>query len=190
MSFKEHYIFGEKLAFHTAPTLLGIKCASLMSLKKGEYDITSNAEIFNRRAASRGLKIKMLCECEKRVLILVYNCTKLAARLNTMECRRLLSECGYTDDMDMHACIERLSQRIAAENDFPHEIGIFLDYPIEDVIGFIRNKGCDYKLCGYWKVYGNTEKAQRTFENYNKCRKYLCNKLSEGQDLCRALKLS
>lgn len=190
MTSKEYGIFEQQLAFHTAPSLLGIKCASLMSAIRGEFDVDASMQRFNFRAAARGLKILKLCECKRRVLLLVYNEKKLAARLCQPDCRELLRENGYTDDMSMEQCIERLSARIEQAGDFPHEIGIFLDYPVEDVVGFIRNHGCRYKLCGYWKVYGNPERAQRTFDNYNKCRKFLCNKLSEGQDLCRALKIS
>lgn len=187
---KDYSSFERKLVFHTAPSLLGIKCASLMSLNKTEYDIDANAEYFNRRAAVKGLRIKTLCECGSRMLLLVYNEEKLACRLAGSECRDVLRSCGYTDDMSTAECIERLTQRIMAQSDFPHEIGIFLDYPVEDVLGFISNNGCNFKLCGYWKVYGDTEKAQRTFDNYNKCRKFLCRRLSEGDDICKALKIS
>lgn len=183
--------FEQKLAFHTAPSLLGIKCASLVSLRNDEFDVAANTERFNRRAAARGLEIKTVCVCKNRALLLVYNRRKLAERLCRSDCRAVLRSCGYTDDMDCEDCLAHLGRRIAAEEGgFPHEIGIFLDYPVEDVIGFIENNGCNFKLCGYWKVYGNAEKAQRTFDNYNKCRKFLCNKLSEGQDICRALKIS
>lgn len=187
---KDYCCFEQKLAFHTAPSLLGIKCASLMSLKKGEFDISANAEHFNSRAAVKGLKIKLMCECGERVLLLVYNEGKLSQRLACPECREILRDNGYTDDMSVEQCIEQLSERIRLQSEFPHEIGIFLDYPVEDVVGFITNNGCNFKLCGYWKVYGNAEKAQRTFENYNKCRRFLCNRLNEGDDICRALKIS
>lgn len=59
-----------------------------------------------------------------------------------------------------------------------------------DVVGFIENKGENFKLCGAWKVYGSVEKAKRTFSNYDKCRFFLCNKLNEGEDIYQALKIS
>ncbi|MBE6901258.1 MAG: DUF3793 family protein [Ruminococcaceae bacterium] len=187
---KEYCRFEQQLAFHTAPSLLGIKCASLMSVKKDASDIHSNTAEFNRRTAARDIKLRCLCDCEKRALLLLYNEEKLARRLNDPHCRRVLRECGYTDDMNTDDCLERLASRIRGEKSFPHEIGIFLDYPVEDVVGFIENNGYNYKLSGYWKVYGDPVKAQRTFDNYNKCRRFLCNKLSAGEDLCCALKIS
>ena len=92
--------------------------------------------------------------------------------------------------MTLESLLERLSGRIRQCAQFPHEIGLFLDYPTEDVQGFIENQGENYVLCGYWKVYGNAEKAKHTFESYDKCRKFLCNKLNQGYDIYQALKIS
>lgn len=192
MSSEECRRFEKKLAFHTAPSLLGIKCASLLTLSRSEFDISGNARRFNRRAAAKGLKIKVLreeCACRDRSLILVYNEGKLAERLSCKEAMELLSEYGYAESMSLEQALERLSQR-AARDEFPHEIGIFLDYPVEDVRGFVQNSGCNYKLCGCWKVYGSVESARRKFAAYDKCRDYLCRKLEQGEDIYRALKIS
>ncbi len=180
--------FEQKLAFHTAPSLLGIKAASLVSFKKSEFDIPANASRFNDRAKAKELKIRMLHECGERVLILVYNERLLQKRLQDSAAAEILNSCGYSD-LSLEACLDRLSERIGADGGFPHEIGIFLDYPVEDVAGFIENNGDNFKLCGYWKVYGNAERAQRTFDNYNKCRRFLCRRLSEGADIYQALKI-
>ena len=85
---------------------------------------------------------------------------------------------------------ELLQKRIAEKPEFPHEIGIFLGYPLEDVDGFITHQGENCKLCGCWKVYGNVEQASRTFANYEKCRVFLCAKLSKGCNILQALKIS
>ncbi|MCI7759175.1 MAG: DUF3793 family protein, partial [[Eubacterium] saphenum] len=54
--------FGHLLAYHTAPTLLGIKCASLVSLSRKEYNVDENSGYFNRRTAAKGLKSRVLCD--------------------------------------------------------------------------------------------------------------------------------
>lgn len=53
MSESECRQFEKKLAHFTAPTLLGIKCASLVSLSREEFDIPSYAAAFNARAERR-----------------------------------------------------------------------------------------------------------------------------------------
>ena len=47
---------------------------------------------------------------------------------------------------------------------FPHEIGVILGYPLEDVKGYMENGGQKCLLNGYWKVYNNPEEAKRKFE--------------------------
>ena len=81
MSVKEHNSFGQKLAYHTAPTLLGIKCASLISLSTGEFDIDIHSAAFNSRVHSKGLTSRVLCSCGSRTLLLVYSKKLLEKRL-------------------------------------------------------------------------------------------------------------
>ena len=40
---------------------------------------------------------------------------------------------------------------------------------MEDVTGFIREKGRNCKCCGMWKVYGDEEKALALFSRFRKC---------------------
>ncbi|MGN0655687.1 MAG: DUF3793 family protein, partial [Ruminiclostridium sp.] len=137
-----------------------------------------------------GLNSRVMCCCGNRVLLLIYSEALLKKRLSDINVRKLLRQYGYSKEMQLEECLDRLSWRIQDNDGFPHEIGLFLDYPVEDVEGFISNKGGNYKLCGCWKVYGCEETARRTFANYDKCRKYLCNKLNEGADIYQALKIS
>lgn len=187
MSKAEYTSFGRKLAFHTAPTLLGIKCASLFSLSSSEFDLDFHSQYFNRRTAAMGLASRILCRCKNRSLILVYSREQLAKRLSDSAVRAILERYGYTSDMTVGECLDRLSERIGDSGSFPHEIGVFLGYPVEDVVGFIENKGENFKLCGAWKVYGSVENARRTFADYDRCRNFLCNKLNGGADIYQTL---
>lgn len=189
MSKEEYRSFNRKLAFHTAPTLLGIKCASLVSLSRVEFDLGVHLSIFNRRASEKGLKIRVMHICDTRCVLLVYNEKKLYERLHEKQTAAMLKSAGYDLTGGLDAMLDMLSRRM--ENcSFPHEIGLFLDYPAEDVKGFIENNGENYKLCGCWKVYGSEERARRKFKNYEKCRRFLCDKLSEGLDIYTALRIS
>lgn len=190
MSCTECVRFEQKLAFHTAPALLGIKAANLVSLIRTDFNIYENIAEFNAKVVSKGLEMKVFCECGNRVLALVYNKKLLKELLSQESKRTFLKNYGYGEDFSVEECLERLATRVSEEKQFPHEIGIFLGYPVEDVIGFIENNGANFKFCGYWKVYGNVEKAKHMFENYNRCRNFLCNKLNQGFDIYQALKIS
>ena len=175
--------FCMKLAMHTAPTLLGIKCASLISISDKDCDCDSLIREFNGCANVRGLSARLLCPVENRKLVLVYNTEQLRCRLGDEAAKRLLMSCGYSLSADLDEMLDLLSVRIAAKDGFPHEIGVFLGYPIEDVEGFIANKGGNFKLCGCWKVYGSVDHAVKTFAAYELCKKHLCARLREGADL-------
>ena len=66
---------------------------------------------------------------------------------------------------------------------FPHEIGIFLGYPLADVTGFIRNKGRNYLLCGMWKVYQQEETAATAFQYYRRMKEQAVRRLERRNNL-------
>ena len=53
----------------------------------------------------------------------------------------------------------------------PHEIGIFLGYPLADVEGYIENGGRDCIRLGCWKAYSDPDGAERVFRMIRKCRR-------------------
>lgn len=190
MSAAEHRLFSQKLAQHSAPTLLGIKCASLISLGTEHFALEEHIACFNARAARRGLKSRILCHCGKRALLFVYHEEMLQKRLREPWAQKLLAALGYPLAGSIGECLHTLARRIAAADEFPHEIGVFLGYPQEDIEGFIANRGENCKLCGCWKVYGCEESAKRAFSNYEKCRRFLSDRLEQGLDLYQALRIS
>ena len=76
-----------------------------------------------------------------------------------------------------------LRLRSAKAGGFPHEIGLFLGYPLEDVTGFIAAGGAEYRCSGCWKVYGDVEQAQHLFRRYAACRKRYLAMASSGLTL-------
>ena len=67
--------------------------------------------------------------------------------------------------------------------DFPHEMGVFLEYPIEDVRGFIENEGKNCLYSGYWKVYEDVEAKKETFEMYEIAKETLVCLLAGGMSI-------
>ena len=73
-----------------------------------------------------------------------------------------------------------LSNHLCLAKEFPHEIGIFLGYPLADVVGFIEHQGHDYVYCGYWKVYGDLRSAVKSFDIYKNCTTYCKDRFEHG----------
>ena len=58
-----------------------------------------------------------------------------------------------------------------------------MGYPLHDVKGFIRNKGNDWLLSGYWKVYANAEHAAALFDRYEYDRDLFVRAVARGRDI-------
>lgn len=176
--------FQRILAFHAAPTLFGIKCANLISVSATGHELASVRRRFLSNC--RGLRMRTLCTCGERILVYIYHERLLRDRLRDPAVLDFLHAYGYTQEMSLQEMLSMLGKRVGCGS-FPHEIGVFLGYPLADVEGFIRNAGQNCLLCGCWKVYSEPERARQTFEQYGRCRAYLCDKLEQGVDLYHAL---
>jgi len=78
-----------------------------------------------------------------------------------------------------------LKQRVESSSDFPHEIGLFLGYPLGDVKGFIENAGKNSKCTGCWKVYCDECEALKLFRKYKKCTYVYCEMFKKGVPVMR-----
>ena len=175
---------------HCSPTLAGIKTGNLFSCAcPSRKDLTRDLCRLNKKLVPKGIRILPLRVCKGRALIYAYRPHALESDLTDHRARALLLKYGYVPE-NPNGCVVHLIHRLRSEGEFPHEIGIFLGYPLEDVDGFITHQGENCKLCGCWKVYGNVEQARRTFASYEKCRVFLCAKLSKGCNILQALKIS
>ena len=83
--------------------------------------------------------------------------------------------------------MQELVRRLNRGKDFPHEIGLFLGYPAEDVNGFIRHGARCAKCVGTWKVYGDEESARKKFALYQKCTRLYCEAYRKHNNLDRLL---
>ena len=99
-----------------------------------------------------------------------------------MQASELLRQAGYGDE-SCERCVARLVCRFRESSEFPHEVGLFLSYPTEDVKGFINHCAGGFKCAGLWKVYGDEEKARSLFEKYRKCTEIYCTLWQSGLKL-------
>ena len=123
-----------------------------------------------------------LKEHPKKALIYVCRKSRLAENLSRPGVAAFLAGYGY-GELDVDAAIERLKSRFDKGEDFPHEIGVFLDYPLGDVIGFIENSGHNYKCSGCWKVYCDECESRRLFAMYQKCRDIYTRLYEQGRSV-------
>ncbi len=176
---------GETIIRHCSPTLAGLKTGSLFgSVFESREAMYREIRGLNRILGGKGLRVMPLqwnAETH-RALIYMYRPSRLEADFQDHTCGDLLRDAGYTGK-SCNRCIARLIRRLQECEEFPHEIGLFLGYPPEDVSGFIRYGSRACKCVGYWKVYGDEQKALRIFARYKKCTDLYLRQLRCGKSI-------
>ena len=168
---------------HCAPTLAGIKTANMFNyLPDDMEDLLREVQEENRKLNGKGVYVEILRTGEKRALIYVYRKNKLEADLNREGAENILQTCGY-ESRGTDCCLRKLQDRFFQYECFPHEVGLFLGYPLDDVTGFIEQKGKNYKCCGIWKVYGDEQKTQVIFRKLKKCSEIYQKLFADGRSI-------
>ena len=171
------------IARNCAPTLVGLKTGSMFTAEYTDRH-TLARELFalNTLLTKYGLRALLLRCMKRRALIYLYRPDALEKDLLDPAAAAILRERGY-HAADPKLCLGRLVRQFRQSESFPHEVGLFLGYPPEDVRGFIRSPHSGYRCVGCWKVYGDPEKAEKTFARYRKCTKALCRAVARGKTL-------
>ena len=175
----------ETLIRHCAPTLAGLKTGSLFTCPiEGKEALLESIRRINRRFSEKGLRLLPLRFSEKKALVYLYRPARLSQDLSNATAARILQEQGYPTG-NCQQCILQLARKLRSQPDFPHEIGLFLGYPAEDVCGFIEQGPDCCKCTGCWKVYADEESARKAFARYKKCTKVYCDRWKKGADIDR-----
>ncbi|WP_455582337.1 DUF3793 family protein [Dysosmobacter sp.] len=168
-----------------APTLAGVKPASLFRYgSDGIAPIRCSAAHWDRMLAPLGVRIMIIKECpaSNACMIFVYRASWLERLLTEKHRLLFLKRQGYSPG-PVPQMLGQLSQRLCLEREYPHEIGVFLGYPLADVVGFIENRGWNYTCCGYWKSYGDPAAAQKCFARYRSCTDLYKRRYAQGTPL-------
>ena len=170
----------DQIVKHCSPTLAGLKSGNMFSMLCENFqDMLCEIRSLNQRLAVKGVKIIPLRYSGGRCLIYVFRINALRSDLAAEQACEILKDSGYRS-CKAGECIGKLLKRLNSSEQFPHEIGLFLGYPPEDVCGYIRNKGKRSKCTGYWKVYGDENFALAKFESFKMCTRIFCKMAALG----------
>ena len=175
--------FEKSLISQCAPTLASLKTGNLFSVSHcSEDEIERNLSLWNQALARKGIKLCRLKYANATALIYVYRESALKRDLCEPDIGNYLMNYGYNLS-DLNETLINLQSRLNSNVEFPHEIGLFLSYPLEDVTGFICNQGKNCTHCGYWKVYGDKAECIKKFTMYDKCRDIYQKHWSNGRSI-------
>jgi hypothetical protein len=149
---------------HCSPVLLGCKPAALFTLGS-EKVFAALCTLLQPR-----FELMVMRKSRNGLLVLMFEKERLAETMSHKDIHAFLAGMGYPCAAPLFVLLKFLNRQFM-HSDFPHEVGIFLGYPVEDVLGFVQHRGQHYKFLGYWKVYGDVEQAKKHFRQYDACRK-------------------
>lgn len=175
------------LVKYCSPTLASLKTAGLFNyIYESERELTASIGGLNNMLYNKGISVEVLRKRNGSALIYVYRRKMLEKDLNNNGVAFFLKKYGYKSNNYIYA-IKKLKERINVINSFPHEIGLFLGYPLYDVIGFIENKGQKSKITGVWKVYHNEDEAIKLFAKFKKCHDTYLRLYDNGESIMRLI---
>ena len=151
----------ENLVRQCAPTLAGIKTGTIFPAPFTSLaELTAEIRELNRILVPKGLRLLPLRYQDHTALLYLYRPAELRVDLKDQLAEALLADAGYSGKSS-EQCVAYLAKRFRSGGEFPHEVGLFLSYPPQDVRGFIENHAVNYKCAGLWKVYGDEALARR-----------------------------
>jgi len=156
-----------QIALQCAPVIKGIKASNAIGIP------TKDRILLLELLSRTGISCTCLYESEEKCIFLLFRQDLLDSLLRKEKIIGFLMQYGYTEQ-GCGAMLTRLSIRLQnyyyRKHEFPHEMGVFLEYPVEDVKAFIENNGKNSLFTGYWKVYQNPQNARSLFHLYDKAK--------------------
>ena len=166
-----------------APTLAGIKTGSLFPCPfENRETLLMEIRQYNQVLVPKGLCLLPLRFTDKSALLYLYRPRDLERDLQDRLAAEILQHAGYVCGSS-EQCLMKLIERLRAYDEFPHEIGLFLSYPPEDVKGFIEHHAADFKYAGLWKVYGDEQGRATSLPNTSGVRRSTANVCTRAQAL-------
>ena len=172
----------EVIANQCAPVLADVKPSNLLILTSEEE------EVFLQMEELPGISRLCLYEGQQKSTWLLYRKDRLESALVWPPTGTFLEQYGYrmvqeSLDEKLLRLQHRFTEYKEGRQSFPHEMGVFLGYPLGDVKGFIEHHGKEYLCSGYWKVYQDEQKAKSTFQLYQSVRDAVLQLIMAGSNL-------
>lgn len=170
-----------QLAFQCAPLITGMRISNLLMIDSSDEDAL---RVILKHS---GISYFKLLRKDEKIAFLLFRRSALEKFLLSHECIEMLKETGY-QEFSFGKILLNFKQRYESyindrKLEFPHEMGLLLGYPIEDVKGFIEHKGCGSLYNGYWKVYRNVPAKKLLFDEFEKSKETIIRLLAEDIDM-------
>ncbi|MFZ5944580.1 MAG: DUF3793 family protein [Bacillota bacterium] len=149
------------------PVFLGVKPGELLNIKEGKSldSLKINIKGFPN---IRFIEVKKFTQLG-RVQLFFYNQELMDKTLQQIETLSFLKEMGYPQVFKVENYISEVAKRLTY-GQFPHEIGVFLGYPLKDVLGYMGIIPMQLVAIKGWRYYGSCYASYQQYNNFLKAR--------------------
>ncbi|MCR5396291.1 MAG: DUF3793 family protein [Lachnospiraceae bacterium] len=169
------------IGMHCAPLLMRSKISNIMTIDKCDFAGIRNI------LQETDISYRLLKARDNKLILFLYREQDFIFYLSQPDVHEFLIRLGYEAKIDPMHLLNQLAKRIFfygnGEIAFPHEIGIFLGYPLCDVKGFMEHLGQNSLYSGYWKVYENVENTKALFLQFEEEKEAVVHKIISGYTL-------
>jgi hypothetical protein len=179
------------LAFESAEVLAGIKPGNLINIVNRNKPCGRNLyqlwkQFGHDLVEQSPLELEILADREHSILVYVYDSKLLATTLGSPQAQAFLTRAGYPLDPCPEKALHELKIRVK-QQEFPHEIGLFLGYPLKDVEGFLGWNKQPFACQGPWKIYGDPRLSLQLADRHRSCRDRMVRRLGRTDDPFRCM---
>lgn len=158
------------LALGAAEVLAGVKPANLLRVSRHTRACGRNMyqlwqEFGEELLANAPIEACTMRDNDAGILLLVYAPTLLQRRMDSLSSRTFLRTLGYQQPSCLQQNLSQLRERFSA-TEMPHEVGVFLGYPLKDVAAFIGRNDLCATAQRLWKIYGHSRRSEQLADLY------------------------
>ena len=166
-----------QIAFQCAPLIAGLKMANLLMVEPDQM-----VQV-HRLLRGSGLSYFVVAAGSGKTAVLLYQRSSLEQYLKRPCVWEIFASLGYDRQCLgklLYAFRLRYEAYLQKKGGFPHEMGLLLGYPVEDVEGYMKYQGKQCLWSGEWKVYAYPGEKKALFASFDKAREELICKLHQG----------
>ena len=163
---KSNSLYIKRILEMLGAVILGSKPAEIINVPGSKEDKKiklSQIEAFFSNCSRITYRVITTHDGGKRVLFI--NEKSMEKVLVNKRCINFLKFVGYPADYQLNDYMDELVFRLQSE-EFPHEIGVFLGYPLKDVLGFMGYGKNELVEVKNWRIYGDKEISYEVYNNF------------------------
>ncbi|MGB0414979.1 MAG: DUF3793 family protein [Coraliomargarita sp.] len=164
--------FDQWVFLNASSVLLSEKTGELLALNLAELEmsIESVEPALERLAGQWGFNYRLLIESNGILKLIIFQEERLREVLDSAPYCVMGAQLNYSYPLRPSSFIDEVKERWITSGSIPHEIGVALGYPLDDVFGYMGLLPLSCKgACG-WQVYGCMKESQRRSCAFNDAR--------------------